>query len=696
MFNFLNQKHLNYTDKAILRAHVQRDVLNIKAIKSDETENFRVPVEPTADDTVTIYLRCGKDNVEEALLCFNAIEVVMEKCAARGLFDYYRAELPPTAETVYYYFEIKKNNTSYFYMKEGLLSNMENGTRFEVIRGFKTPDWAKGAVMYQIFVDRFCNGDSKNDVVNNEYIYLGKPVNAIKDWNQLPAADDIRNFYGGDLQGVMQKLDYLMDLGVEVIYFNPLFVSPSNHKYDIQDYDYIDPHIAEIPEDGGSELVFEKFNNNHASKYGIRTTNIKNLEASNAYFCHLTAEAHKRGIKVILDGVFNHCGAFHKWLDKEGFYKASGQYPAGAMESYDSIYHNFFRWTQDGRYDGWWGLDNHPKLHYEASENLCQYMMEIGKKWVSPPFSADGWRLDVAADLGLSPEFNHAFWRRFRNAVKSANPEAIILAEHYGDASSWLQGDQWDTIMNYDAFMEPISWFLTGMEKHSDGFREDLRNNAGYFMDTMRFQMAKFSIQSLQTSMNQLSNHDHSRFLTRTNHRVGRTQTVGAFAADEGINKGIMKEAIVMQMTWPGSPTLYYGDEAGVTGWTDPDNRRTYPWGKEDMDLLGAYKIAIAIHKSYSAIRTGSLEFLYGEYGVISYARFDKNSRIVVVINNTDMDKRLNVPVWQADIALGSKLTTLLVTTLDGFTAKPESYIVESGKLSITMKAFSSAVLLAE
>ena len=212
--------------------------------------------------------------------------------------------------------------------------------------------------------------------------------------------------------------------------------------------------------------------------------------------------------------------------------------------------------------------------------------MSIAQKWVSPPFNADGWRLDVAADLGINPNFNHYFWKKFRDAVKKANPNAIILAEHYGDASSWLQGDQWDTIMNYDAFMEPVSWFLTGMEKHSEDFKKDLLNNSIVFRDTMLYQMARLSKQSIQISMNELSNHDHSRFLTRTNKTVGRLHTLGYEAANRGINKGIMKEAVVIQMTWPGAPTIYYGDEVGVAGWTDPDNRRTYPWGKEDIDLL--------------------------------------------------------------------------------------------------------------
>ena len=210
----------------------------------------------------------------------------------------------------------------------------------------------------------------------------------------------------------------------------------------------------------------------------------------------------------------------------------------------------------------------------------------FSKKRVSEPYCVDGWRLDVAADLGNSREYNHQFWKKFRKAVKEANPEAVILAENYGDSYDWLQGDEWDTIMNYDAFMEPVTWFLTGMQKHSDEFRQDMLGNAGNFFGAMHHNMSRMGGQAVAISMNELSNHDHSRFLTRTNHRVGRTASVGAEAANEGVNKAVFMEAVIIQMTWPGAPTIYYGDEAGVCGWTDPDNRRTYPWGSEDQRYL--------------------------------------------------------------------------------------------------------------
>ena len=203
----------------------------------------------------------------------------------------------------------------------------------------------------------------------------------------------------------------------------------------------------------------------------------------------------------------------------------------------------------------------------------------------------------MAADLGSDSETNHRFWADFRKSVKEANPNAIILAEHYGDASAWLQGKEWDTVMNYDAFMEPLTWFLTGMEKHSDEYKEELVADKDAFWKSMKEYSARFSTPSLLTAMNELSNHDHSRFLTRTTRRGGRVEELGNEAAGEGISTAVMREAVTVQMTWPGAPTLCYGEEVGVGGSTDPDNRRVYPWGIEDKEMLAFHKAIIALHR---------------------------------------------------------------------------------------------------
>ncbi|MBD5444636.1 MAG: glycoside hydrolase family 13 protein [Lachnospiraceae bacterium] len=675
-----------------------RPVFNKKALFSDTTENYISPAEPNAYSEVTIRFRAAKNNIDNVFFVSKGEKNLMFKVESDEYFDYYSHTEQLDNVKLSYYFEIHAGKISCFYDTRGVVKDIGPYYHFQIIPGFKTPDWAKGAVFYQIFVDRFYNGDSSNDVLTNEYKYIGEGTVKVDNWNKYPASMGVREFYGGDLQGVLDKMDYLQDLGVDVIYFNPLFVSPSNHKYDIQDYDYIDPHFGKIVNDSGDVLQSGREPNQSATKYINRVSNKENLEASNELFAEVVKEAHRRGMKVILDGVFNHCGSFNKWMDREQIYEEAEGYEKGAYVAEDSPYHNYFQfnsnnWPYNGAYDGWWGNDTLPKLNFEGSRELINYILDIGKKWVSPPYNADGWRLDVAADLGHSAAFNHNFWKEFRKAVKTANPDAIILAEHYGSPKDWLQGDEWDTVMNYDAFMEPVTWFLTGMEKHSDDYRDDLKGNADSFWEAMKHHGASFTSPSLLTAMNELSNHDHSRFLTRTNNKVGRTSTLGAEAADIGVNKAVMREAVVIQMTWPGAPTVYYGDEAGLCGFTDPDNRRTYPWGNEDKELIEFHKDVINIHKQNKEFLTGSLKYLDADYNVIGYGRFTSEQQSVILINNNSYEIAKEISIWYLGIPKECVLKSLMLTDVDGYTTESKEYPVISGKVKITLPPTSAIIL---
>ena len=662
--------------------------MNLNLFFSDGTREYRNPVDVKEGDNVTVRFRVPEGYQALPVLHTEGREIPMSLSETGKRFDYYTATITVGEKQEWYYFSFTCDETRYYYDRSGVTDKVNSEFFFRLTPGFSVPEWAKGAVMYQIYTDRFCNGDRQNDVVSGEYTYIGKAVERVEDWNTPVEAMDVGRFYGGDLAGVRKKLDYLQELGVEVIYFNPLFVSPSNHKYDSQDYDYIDPHYGVILNDG---TIGESAD----ARYIKRTTDKENLEASNAYFASLVEEIHRRGMKVILDGVFNHCGSFNKWLDREGLYEQSGEYEPGAYQSEESPYRKFFKFQNEqdrNSYEGWWGYETLPKLNYEDSEELCEYICNVGAKWVSPPYNVDGWRLDVAADLGHSEEFNHKFWKRFRKAVKEANPEAVILAEHYGNAVSWLQGDEWDTVMNYDAFMEPVTWFLTGMEKHSDDFRGHLWNNHEHFLHCMKYNMAKFQTPSLYCAMNELSNHDHSRFLTRTNHKVGRLQVLGAKAAEEGINKAVFAEAVVLQMFWPGAPTLYYGDEAGLCGFTDPDNRRPFPWGNEDRELLEFHKEIIKIHRTFPAVRTGSFCMLYCEHGILSFGRFDRNDQLFIAVNNNDISKTVVFSVEELGIN-SPFMVSLMLTTKDSMKPEARLYSVTDGKLTLSMPAFSSFVL---
>ena len=671
-------------------------IFNPQALFSDGTAFYRNPSEPDCFEEVHLRFRTGRENVDEVILVFDEQRYTMQKVANDKMFDYYEYTVKLGDSRVEYYFEVHSGHMVCYFNSVGVCSSVENYYNFSITPSFQTPDWAKGAIIYQIFVDRFYNVDRSNDVETDEYFYIGEGTHKNSDWMKYPREMDVREFYGGDIAGVMQKLDYLQDLGVEAIYLNPIFVSPSNHKYDIQDYDYIDPHFGRIVKNDGENLQRDENGNliihdpehpnKDATRYICRVTDKENLEASNQLFIEFVEEVHRRGMKVILDGVFNHCGSFNKWLDRECIYEDAPGYEKGAFVSKDSPYRTFFKfredtWPYNVNYDGWWGHDTLPKLNYEESPKLYEYIMRIARKWVSPPYNVDGWRLDVAADLGQTAEYNHHFWHEFRRNVKEANPNAIVLAEHYGDPTEWLKGDQWDTVMNYDAFMEPLTWFLTGVEKHSDEYRGDLIGNADAFFGSMRHYMTRFNTQSLQVAMNELSNHDHSRFLTRTNHQVGRISSRGADAANEGVNKNLFRMAVLMQMTWPGAPTIYYGDEAGLCGWTDPDSRRAYPWGHEDEELIQYHKELIRIHKEHQVLRTGSILFLFGEYQCISYGRFDDNEHIVVAINISQDTRHMEIPVWRLGVTQPTRMARVILTDAGGFSIETKVYQVQSGKL---------------
>lgn len=679
-----------------------RPVFNKSALFSDTTRNYISPEEPAPYDEVRIRLRTGRNNVDAVYIEHEEVSIPMHRIENGEALDLYEATIKLEDKKYSYCFRIQVGSINCFYDTRGFAKEISEYCNFVIIPGFKTPGWAKNAVMYQIFIDRFYNGDTSNDVLDHEYHYLGDYSRRVppEEWDKFPDSMGVREFYGGDLQGVLDKMDYLKSLDIDAIYFNPLFVSPSNHKYDIQDYDYIDPHLGKLQVDEGEVLSAGQTENSQATKYISRVTDPRNLEAANQLFIKVIEEAHKRGIRVVMDGVFNHCGSFNKWMDRERIYEKAKGYEKGAYVLKESPYHNYFLfqnkeegWPYNATYDGWWGHDTLPKLHYEGDERLFDYMMHIAEKWVSAPYYADGWRLDVAADLGNGPESNHFFWTEFRKHVKKANPNAIILAEHYGDPSAWLQGDQWDSVMNYDAFMEPVTWFLTGMEKHSDDFRDDLLGNAEAFWNAIEYNKARMSEPSALTCMNEISNHDHSRFLTRTNHCVGRSGKCDLWRANQSVNKAIMREAVVMQFTWPGIATIYYGDEAGLCGFTDPDNRRTYPWGKEDHRMIAFHKAIIKIHKRREEFICGSIKSLAGEKNYLAYGRFTRRSVSVILINNNDFEIEVKVPVWIIGVPKKAYMKRLLLSDAYGFYEDGEMFEIKSGILYIKLPATSAEII---
>lgn len=666
--------------------------MNLERIFHDESYDFLSNFEPKKNEIIKIKIRVEKNYIGKIYLLVGNNKYIMNKYKSDEHFDYYVYKYKIVEDILYYSFKLESPIYEIYYSKIGVSFEKDSKYDFKLISDFKTPDWAKGAIMYQIYIDRFRRSNLANPPFDNEYIYIGRPVKYISDWESLPEEFDVHRFYGGDLLGVLEKLNYLKSLGVEVIYFNPLFVSPSNHKYDTQDYEYIDPHLVPLKSD--------IYKNSLEFSHIERTAKLENLENANAFFAKFMEKAHNLGIKVILDGVFNHCGSIHKWMDKENIYKKANElfkenYPLGAYEGKNSPYRKYFEFYSDNSYESWWGHDTLPKLNYENNKNLLVDILNIAKKWLEKPYNIDGWRIDVAADIGHTKEFNHFFFREFRNVVKNTNKDALILAEHYGNPSDWLDGSQWDSVMNYDAFMEPVTWFLTGLEKHSDKEEKSLCGNGQAFFSMIKQAMSYFTFSSLLVAMNELSNHDHSRFLTRTNKKVGRLSSLGFKAASEGINYAIFRQAINMQMTLPGAPTIYYGDEAGVVGFTDPDNRRTYPWGKENYELIMYYRYLAIIHKENIALKLGSFIPLIAKKNIVAYARTYKNNKIIVLIYTGDEENEIDVPIYLAGINKNSRLQRLIYT--DEFSYNPGYKYLDcyDKQIKIVMKANSSIILKA-
>ena len=222
---------------------LMRPIFRKRAVFSDESKFYRSPAEPKPGDNVTIRLRTMKNNIDAAYFISGSQRMAMHRAESGGGFDFYEIVIPVGTETIYYYFELQVEASACYYNKMGITRDLSERNCFRIVPGFSTPEWSHGAVMYQIYTDRFCNGDTSGDVQTREYVYLNEYAHKVTNWNTPPEAMDVRNFYGGDLEGIRQKLDYLQDLGVEVLYLNPIFVSPSNYKYDIQDYDHVDPHF---------------------------------------------------------------------------------------------------------------------------------------------------------------------------------------------------------------------------------------------------------------------------------------------------------------------------------------------------------------------------------------------------------------------------------------------------------------------
>ena len=458
-----------------------------------------------------------------------------------------------------------------------------------------TPEWVKDAVFYQIFPDRF----ARSPRVPNGNLHF-------EPWESPPTAS---GFKGGNLPGVTDRLDYLQDLGVNAIYFNPIFSSAANHRYHTYDYWNVDP-----------------------------------LLGGNAALRELLDAAHARNLRVVLDGVFNHASRgfwqFHHTLENgaaspyvDWFYfhpnrlfgaRHFDAYPdpaaraalASGVGSYEAI-----------GYQAWWDLPALPKLNTNTPA-VREFLWNVAEHWIR--FGVDGWRLDVAEEIN-----DDSFWQEFRRRVKGANPDAYIVGEIWHESRRWLQGDQFDAVMNYLVTSACLGFFggdrLDMEEVRKVGSYKDLRPlDALQFADRLDWVLGLYHPAVTQAQMNLLDSHDTPRFITTA-----------------GGDKSAYRLAMLFLLTYPGAPTVYYGSEIGLPGRHDPDCRRAFPWDETqwDTELRAEIKKYIALRHAHPALRRGSYHRLYSADGVFAFGRKLDGKMLIIALNTARVTRLIDVPV---------------------------------------------------
>lgn len=521
--------------------------------------------------------------------------------------EWWECDFAPADAGIYRYgFELTKDDGTAFlvaladgtadvWRKPGALWQL---TCFE--KDFKTPDWAAGGIMYQIFPDRFfCSGKPKTDVPADRILrndWGGQPV-----W-QPDAAGKVRNndYFGGDLDGITEKLDHLAALGVTCLYLNPVFEAHSNHRYDTADYEKIDPLL-------GDETAFST----------------------------LMREAKKRGMRVLLDGVFSHTGADSKYFNREGRYGDGGAYRDVASPYYP--WYHFDRWPE--QYASWWGFDTLPELD-EMTPSFMEYITgDDGIVRQRIRKGAGGWRLDVADEL---PD---GFLYALRKAVKTEDPDALLLGEVWEDASCkesyghlrpYLLGKQLDSVMNYP-FRDAILRYMNG-------------GGSTEFANAVERIAENYPPQVLRLLMNHIGTHDTERALTvlagepsagRGRHWQARHR-LSAAERESGVHR--LRLATLLQFCLPGVPCIYYGDEAGMEGYRDPFNRGCYPWGSEDTALTEWYKKLGAVRRGCSALKEGSFAAVRGNEDIACFVRADENETLLCAVNRAWQPAGLALP----------------------------------------------------
>ncbi len=590
-------------------------------------QTWRVTLQlPRELEVDTAWVRSEPDN-EEFLS-------PLERQEVSGAWALYEGELRlnPAEEVTLYTFKFIVDGYQYWLAQDGVSTYFpERDVHFRINPTYEPASWVWSSVFYQIFPERFYDGDPGNNVTNGEYLYEGEPVVA-KQWGELPdRSQGPREFYGGDLAGIRQKLPYLEDLGVTALYLNPIFASPSSHKYDTVDYLNVDPHFG-----------------------------------TNEEFAELCSDLKERDMRIILDAVINHTSERHPWFDRYGEYEEVGAYGSKTAQTRD--FYTFYDESDPESYHGWIGVKTLPTLDYSDAElrrRIYEADDAILRYWLKPPYEIDGWRFDVLHMLGegSGAANNTEYVRHFRRTLREENPQAYVLGEHFYEATKWLQGDQEDAAMNYDGFARPLWAFFAEVDHKGHPVQID----AATLNKVMTRSRARLPFEIQLSQFNLLGSHDTPRFLTRV----------------EG-NKGLMKAAVTLLMTYIGVPCIYYGDEVGVEGGRDPDCRRTFPWDEAawDQELRGHVQALIAFRKAHKVLQRGALVTLYAEGNVYAFARIFGDEVVVAAVNRGE-EVEVTLPAWKLGLE-----NTMLTSLFEN-----QEVEIEEGRLELFLAKCSSLVL---
>lgn len=595
---------------------------------------------PAYGETVTIRLRVPKDAPVRAVYLRTAPDgeqhmSAMRPAGADTISAWWAGDLKMHMPRETYRFRVMAADGAYWLTALGV-SRADSPDRidFALLADFDGPLWLSDTVFYQIFPDRFHNGDPANDVQPGAWT-RGEHTTQARRWDDpiltYPEGSNL-DYYGGDLPGITQKLDYLHDLGVTALYLTPIFTAYSNHRYDIADYDHVDPYL------GGDEAL---------------ATLRRALDA--------------RAMRLMLDITPNHCGSHHHW-----FTAAQADANAPTAE-----YFIFYHHPDD--YASWLGHKSLVKLNYR-SQKLRDVMYRghdsIMRRWLREPYRIDGWRLDVAnmtARLG-QVQLAHEVKREMRLAVKGENPDAYLLGEHFFDGTPHLQGDELDASMNYGGFNKPVRfWLKDASTPPEQPWFDTVPLPAEAMAEQWRRFLAVVPWVVVCQQFNQLGSHDTTRILTVAGGDVGRAK-LGA----------------TLLLTFPGVPCLYYGDEIGLEGGRDPDNRRPMPWDESawNQKLLAHYRRLIRLRREHPALTQGGFQLLAAEGGLIAYMRDSAASRLMIVgWRGPDTLAETSIPVWPAAVADETVFTDLL----GGGT-----YTVEGGLLTLRDLAPGTSLVLSD